>query len=60
MKSGRIIKIGKKITGFMCFRSEPYPYGNGECVPIFGQMEQLPEKPKIVEQATEKIRHKKE
>lgn len=39
-----IIKVGKKITGFMCFSSEQYPWGEQECIPVFGKMEQLPEK----------------
>ena len=37
------IRLGYKVVGYMCMRTEPYPYGESECIPIFGPLEQLPE-----------------
>lgn len=44
------IRIGKKVVGFVCVRSEPYPWGDSECFPILGPTERLPEDCAIQEQ----------
>lgn len=41
------IRIGKRVVGFVC--------GHSECLPIFGPIERLPEKP-IIKQLTLKQR----
>ena len=48
------IRIGKKIVGFMCLSSEePYPFGEHECVPIFGKMEQIQDIPNVQKKSIE-------
>lgn len=29
----------------MCFRSEPYPWGKSQCLPMYGSMRELPDRP---------------
>lgn len=47
MNEGKNIRIGRKVVGFMCCRTEPYPFGESECFPMYGDVERLPDEPVI-------------
>jgi hypothetical protein len=40
------IRIGRPVVGFICLRSEPYPWGDAECMPLLGPPQQLPQETK--------------